>query len=213
MRIVMHGHSCFEFSASGTIIVIDPHDGKSIGIKPPSVYANYVLMTHSHYDHSAARVVQGKHKDYMAVNGEFELGDVRVEGIPTYHDHNKGEDRGPNTMYTFTMDGISICHCGDLGCMPPDDVIERLHGVDLMFVPVGEVFTMPLDEVKQLIMRVNPNIVVPMHYRIGGLSLPLSPLDEFLDMIPDEAVVYMGSEIELTRDDLPDVKECWVFQR
>ncbi len=213
MRIVYHGHACVEFGDSRLTVVIDPHDGKSIGIKAPNAHADVVLMTHDHYDHCAARVIQGTHTDIMAQEGEFEVKGLRVEGIRTYHDHNNGEDRGINTIYLFEMDGLRICHCGDLGCIPSDEIVSRLRGVDIIFIPVGEVFTMPLPEVRQFLERVNPNIIIPIHYRVGGLSIPLSPLDDFLDLIPDEAVEYIGNEIDLLPDDLSDIKECWVFSR
>ena len=211
MRIVQHGHSCFEFADSRLTVVIDPHDGKSIGIRPPVVSADLVLMTHPHYDHNASRVVRGAHEDVMARLGEFEAKGLRVVGLPSFHDHSMGEDRGPNTIYLFEMDGLTICHCGDLGCIPDDGVMAAIKGVDLLFVPVGEVFTMPLPEVREFLERVNPHIIVPMHYRVGGLSIPLSPLDDFLAMIPEDAVAYIGNEIDLMPEDLPEMKECWVF--
>jgi len=213
MRVVTHGHSCFEYSNSKLTVVIDPHDGKSIGIKAPTASADVVLMTHPHYDHSAARVIRGNHTDVMSRNGEFDVKGLHVTGIPTFHDSHGGEEKGGNTMYLFEMDGISICHCGDLGAIPSDDALRLIKGVDMLFVPVGEVMTMPLDQVRRFIELVNPRIIVPMHYRIGGLSLPLSPLDDFLAMIPDEAVEYMGSEVDLLPEDFSDNKECWIFNR
>ena len=213
MRIVMHGHSCFEFSDSERTVVIDPHDGKSIGIKAPNASADIVLMTHGHYDHCAARVIRGNHTDIMSRNGPFEVKGMEFLGIPTFHDHVGGEDRGRNTMYRFEMDGISICHCGDLGCIPDDDAIAAIRGIDMLLLPVGEVITMPMPEIREFIEKVNPRITVPMHYRVGGLSMPLSPLDDFLEMIPEEAVVYMGNEIDLLPDDFSENKECWVFNR
>ncbi len=213
MRIVYHGHACFEFVDSRISVVIDPHDGKSIGIKAPNASADIVLMTHNHYDHCASRVIRGNHTDVMSQNDDFEVNGFHVTGLSTYHDHNNGEDRGMNTMYIFEMDGLRLCHCGDLGCVPSDDIIEMIRGIDIIFVPVGEVFTMTIQEARSFIERVNPTVVIPMHYRVGGLSIPLSPLDDFLDMIPDEAVEYVGNEIDVIKDDLSEIKECWVFSR
>ena len=213
MRIVHHGHSCFEFADSRITVVVDPHDGKSIGIRPPTASADVVLMTHDHYDHASARSIRGNHTDILSRNGVFEVKGHSFEGIPTFHDHSNGEDRGMNTMYLFEMDGLSFCHCGDLGSIPSDDVIERIKGVDFLFVPVGEVITMTVEEVAEFVKLVNPNVIVPMHYRVGGLSLPLSPLDDFLAMIPEEFVEYIGNEIDILPDDMSDIKECWVFSR
>lgn len=86
MRMRWHGHSCFEFEDSSLTVVIDPHDGRSLGIKPPAASADVVLMTHDHYDHRASRVISGNHEDIMARNGPFEVKGLSVEGFSTYHD-------------------------------------------------------------------------------------------------------------------------------
>ena len=212
MLIRWHGHACFEFSDGETTVVIDPHDGRSLGLKPPMATANVVLMTHDHYDHNASRVIKGEHKDFKLELGEFETcNGLRVTGYPSWHDHSEGSERGPNTIYKFVMDGISVCHCGDLGCIPSDDVIQAIKGADFMFIPVGEIYTMEIAEVKKFIELVNPRIIIPMHYMVGGLSFRLSPLDKFLEIIPDEATDYIGNELDIMVSDLPETKECWIF--
>lgn len=213
MRIRWHGHACFEFGDADRTLVLDPHDGRSIGIKPPVTSADIVLMTHNHYDHNAVRTISGKHTDVMSRTGIFEVKGFVVEGLPTYHDTSFGNERGTNTMYLFEMDGISVCHCGDLGDIPDNDVMTRIKGVDILLVPTGEVFTMILPKVKRFVEMVNPSVVVPMHYRVGGLSIPISPLDDFLDLIPDDNIDYVGNEIEISMDDISGIKACWVFDR
>lgn len=213
MRLRWQGHACFELDDGVHTIVIDPHDGKSIGIKAPIASANAVLMTHNHYDHNVSRVIRGNHKDFLAIEGEFDANGVMVEGIPTYHDAANGSERGINMMYLFTMEDMRFCHCGDLGSIPDPAVIDKIHNCDVLFVPAGEVITMEMDQVRRLIELVNPNVVIPMHYRVGGLSLPLHSIDGFLDIIPDEAVDYVGNEIEFGIEDITDMKQCWVFDR
>lgn len=212
MRVIWHGHACFEFSNGNTTIVLDPHDGRSLGIRAPTASADTVLMTHDHYDHNASRVIKGEHQDFKFAYGEFEIkGGITVKGYKSWHDHTEGSERGANTIYKFTMDGITVVHCGDLGCLPEQDVISEIKGADLLFLPVGEVYTMTLPEVKTFIEMVNPNVVVPMHYMVGGLSFRLTPLDKFLDMIPNDAVDFIGNELDIQKGDLPSNKECWVF--
>ena len=213
MRIRWHGHACFEFEDSERTVVLDPHDGRSIGIKPPVASADVVLMTHNHYDHNAVRSISGKHTDVLSRNGLFDVKGFTVEGLHTYHDTTHGSERGENTMYLFEMDGISVCHCGDLGAMPDEDVLSKIRGVDILLVPTGEVFTMVLSEVRRFVEEVNPSIVIPMHYRVGGLSIPISPLDDFLELIPEDNIDYVGNEIDVYIDDITDVKACWVFDR
>ena len=213
MRIRWHGHACFEFGDSDITVVVDPHDGRSIGIKPPSVSADIVLITHNHYDHNAVRAVRGNHTDILAQNGLFDVKGLTVEGLQTCHDYSGGTELGMNTMYLFEMDGMTVCHCGDLGCIPDDDVISRIKGVDFLLVPTGEVCTMCMDDVRRFIELVNPNIIIPMSYRVGGLTLPLSTIDDFLQMIPEDAVDYIGNEIDVSPEDIGEIKECWIFDR
>ncbi|MGE4275059.1 MAG: MBL fold metallo-hydrolase [Candidatus Methanomethylophilaceae archaeon] len=210
MRIAWHGHSCFEFS-DGTSVVIDPHDGKSIGITPPSVRADVVLMTHDHYDHNAVRVVRGAHKDFSEKAGEFESGGIHFMGLPSYHDESRGARRGRNTVYRFEMDGIVFCHCGDLGHLPDDFFFYQLGRVDVLLVPVGGVFTLQVDKVLQLVERIAPKIVVPMHYRVGGLSIAVDSLDVFLSRVPEDRVYHVGNMVEIYSDDLQEGTEYWVF--
>ncbi|MBR3409950.1 MAG: MBL fold metallo-hydrolase [Candidatus Methanomethylophilaceae archaeon] len=208
-----HGHACFEFENGEHTVVIDPHDGRSLGIKPPAASADIVLMTHEHYDHRAAWIINGNHEDVMAREGRFSVKGLEVEGFRTFHDTTGGSERGMNTVYLFEMDGLRICHCGDLGCIPGDDIISRIKGVDILMVPTGEVFTMEMRDVRRFIELVNPTITVPMHYRVGGLTLPISTIDDFLEIIPEEYVDYIGNEIDVTPDDLTEMKECWIFER
>jgi L-ascorbate metabolism protein UlaG (beta-lactamase superfamily) len=213
MRMRWHGHACFEFENGEHTVVIDPHDGRSLGIKPPAASADIVLMTHEHYDHRAAWIINGNHEDVMAREGRFSVKGLEVEGFRTFHDTTGGSERGMNTVYLFEMDGLRICHCGDLGCIPGDDIISRIKGVDILMVPTGEVFTMEMRDVRRFIELVNPTITVPMHYRVGGLTLPISTIDDFLEIIPEEYVDYIGNEIDVTPDDLTEMKECWIFER
>ena len=213
MRMRWHGHACFEFENGEHTVVIDPHDGRSLGIKPPAASADIVLMTHEHYDHRAAWIINGNHEDIMAREGRFSVKGLEVEGFRTFHDTTGGSERGMNTVYLFEMDALRICHCGDLGCIPGDDIISRIKGVDILMVPTGEVFTMEMRDVRRFIELVNPTITVPMHYRVGGLTLPISTIDDFLEIIPEEYVDYIGNEIDVTPDDLTEMKECWIFER
>jgi len=213
MQIKWHGHSCFEISNNEVSILIDPHDGKSIGIKPPTSQANIVLITHNHYDHNASRIVKGEKKVASCMEGVESIDGVEVSGYISYHDEEGGQLRGSNIIYKFTLDGISVCHCGDLGDLPPNEVMESIRGVDIIFVPIGEVMTIPLRKLHSFFDAVEPKIIVPMHYRVGGLTLPLGTLDEFLKDVPSESVIYVGNEVELVDEELSDFMGVWVFDR
>lgn len=211
MRIRWHGHACFEVAGS-SVVVTDPHDGKSIGIKPPRASADVVLISHDHFDHNCARMVKGS--DTAVIDQPImtvEKG-VRVEGVEAFHDDQEGAKRGTVNLYRFEMDGFSFCHLGDLGHALDDAQKDRLHRVDFLFVPVGDVFTIGPETARKVIEQVEPRIAIPMHYRTAGLSLSIRPLQDFLDVMGDTPVSRVGNEIDFSGEDLHDAKtEIWVF--
>jgi L-ascorbate metabolism protein UlaG (beta-lactamase superfamily) len=192
--------------------VTDPHDGRSIGIKPPKVTADVVLVSHDHFDHNCSRLVKGP--DAVVVTEPVMTLDkgVRVEGFEAYHDDQGGRKRGKVTLFKFELDGISFCHLGDLGHVVDDSTAEHLAGVNILFVPVGDVFTIGPEAALRVIDKIRPRIAVPMHYRTQGLSLSIRPLQDFLALLDDSRVVKVGNEIDFAADDLPESgTEFWVF--
>jgi len=212
MKVIWHGHSCFEIISDGMTVVTDPHDGKYLGIKPPVASADVVLMTHDHQDHSSSHTIKGTHTDVLARNGKFNTGGKNFEGFPTFHDSEEGIRRGGNTMYRFTADGISICHCGDLGDIPDEEVMEAIHKTDILMVPAGEVYTMESEKMVRFIKKVEPKIVIPMHYSVPGVSIPLRPVEPFLKFLR-YPVENVGKEMDISIEELPKKPECWIFSR
>ena len=213
MRIKWHGHSCFEFIDSKNSVIVDPHDGKSIGIKPPISNAGIVLISHDHFDHNAQRVIKNEHLTLINEKGEHVLKGLKIQCLHSLHDDHGGALRGTNTIHMFNMDGITVCHCGDLGEIPGEDVLREMMKADIVFVPTGELFTLLIPKVKELLNIIKPKVVVPMHYRVGGLTIPLKTLDEFLKDVPEETILYVGNEVDLTSEDVHEFLGIWVFDR
>ena len=209
MRIIWHGHSCFEVR-DGAVLVTDPHDGKSIGIKTPVVKADLVLVSHEHFDHNCTRIVKG---DFHIVREPGEHWDkgVSIFGLSAYHDCESGAKRGRNILFRFIMDGIVFCHCGDLGHQLTDEQIAKLGPVDVLMVPVGGIFTIDSAEAVELIDRIKPRVAIPMHFRMGGLSLSIHTEEEFTTKLPDDRVIRVGNEVEFTSEELPKETEYWIF--
>ncbi|MEM2838959.1 MAG: MBL fold metallo-hydrolase [Thermoplasmata archaeon] len=210
MWIRWHGHACFELRDSATVIM-DPHDGKSIGIPVPTLRGNVVLVSHDHFDHNCVRMVKGS--DISVIREPImtvERG-VRIQGFQTYHDSNAGTKRGNNIVYRMEIDSMSFCHLGDLGHMLSQEHLSQLSPVDVLFIPVGNIFTVDLRTAIDIVKALEPKVVVPMHYRIGGLSLSIRPVDDFLRSFPSDKIVRVGNEVEIKPEDLPDETEVWVF--
>jgi L-ascorbate metabolism protein UlaG (beta-lactamase superfamily) len=211
MKIRWHGHSCFEIS-DGQTVVTDPHDGKSIGIPPPRAKADVIMVSHNHFDHNSVRTVKGASSRVYEKPGRYTDGNIEILGVQSFHDEAQGQKRGPVIIFKFKMDDIRMCHLGDLGCIPDDDVLQQLGEVDVLFVPVGDIFTIDGPRAWRVIDAINPLVAVPMHYRVGGLSLSIKTIDPFLAEAKGKSeIVNVGNEMEFDRTDLPETLTLWVF--
>ena len=209
MYITWHGHACFELG-NEIKILFDPHDGKSIGLKPPIATPDIVLVSHQHFDHNAIRAIHGKFKVYDHV-GEWREGDVEIKGVKAYHDEFGGRRRGEIVMFRVSMEGVNFLHTGDLGHILPDSLIAEVEPVDILFIPVGGVFTVDAKKAYRIVEKLEPKVVIPMHYRVGGLTLSINTVEPFLAMFPEEDVVHVGKSIEFEKEDLPEKLSVWVF--
>lgn len=210
LQIRWHGHSCFEITNDVTVMT-DPHDGKSIGIPAPNVFADIILVSHNHYDHnSGIKTIEKEGSKVVTDERKKTIGSVEIKGIASFHDDSKGMKRGKNIIYKFTVDDITFCHLGDLGHELDSETLEQIGAVDILFVPVGGTFTLDAAHAWKTIQAIQPKIVIPMHYKISGLSIPLAGVDSFLDQSQIH-VARVGNEIDIEKDDIPQEQEVWVF--
>lgn len=211
MRVRWQGHSCFEIGGSVTVVT-DPHDGKSLGIPPPHVKGDLVLVTHDHFDHNAVTLVKGPNTSVISKPIMTVEHGVRVEGMTAAHDANGGSKRGQITIFKFELDGFTFCHLGDLGHELDESLSEKISPVDFLFVPVGDVFTVGPEAAKRVVESVSPRIAVPMHYRVSGMSLSIKPVQNFLKLFDQSVVMKVGNEVDFSQEDLPSSgTEIWVF--
>lgn len=132
-------------------------------------------------------------------------------GIKAFHDDQQGKKRGDVILFKFKTGGVVFCHLGDLGHKLDKDVINQLGKIDVLFVPVGNVFTIGPNEAWEVINSIKPKVAIPMHYRVGGLSLSIKPVDFFLKEVGEESIVRVGNEMDFESEDLPENLEIWVF--
>lgn len=203
MKIRYLGHSCFLLTEStGTRILTDPYG--DVGFKMPRVEADVVSVSHGHYDHNNVKAVGGN-PVVLDKDGQYEVGGVEIIAVKSYHDNANGEERGENLIFKFRLDGIEVCHLGDLGEECSSSLIEMLLPVHVLLIPVGGKYTIDSEQAKEYVDRIMPSIVIPMHYKSKGLSLDIDKPDAFLSEFEEEDVEETGaSEIELTRDDIDE---------
>src|SRR3989304_3652494 len=116
MEITWLGHSCFRIRGKEVTIITDPYD-KSLGYTLGKPTANIVTVSHHHPGHDCVAMVSGKPK-IVDGPGEYEISDVIITGIPSFHDERTGAIRGKNTAYLIQIDEVAVCHLGDLGHVP-----------------------------------------------------------------------------------------------
>jgi L-ascorbate metabolism protein UlaG (beta-lactamase superfamily) len=184
MHITWHGQSFFQIQTSAnkgeqTTLCIDPFD-ESLGIKPPSLAADILLITHDHADHNNKKAIKG---DYFTVDGpgEYEVKEIFIQGIPSFHDEEQGKKRGVNTIYVIEMEEMRLCHLGDLGQKElTSEQIEKIGDIDILMIPVGGEYTLDAKRANHVIAQIEPKIAIPMHYALPKVKDKLDSVDLFL---------------------------------
>jgi len=179
MDIKWLGHSCFLLKGKGGTIITDPcHPDTGYRLTGPK--ADIVTVSHFHPGHSYIEGVAGGAKEIKSP-GEYEIGGTFITGVSVFHDNEKGGLRGKNTVYITELDDITLCHLGDLGHPLGPQLVEELGDIHILFLPVGEVSTIPVDTAVEIVRQLAPLIVIPMHYRTEVVTRELSPVDKFLE--------------------------------
>jgi L-ascorbate metabolism protein UlaG (beta-lactamase superfamily) len=183
MDIIYLGHSSFKIKTKTATLITDPFDPAMVGLKYSGVTGDIVTISHDHKDHNAGTRVSGVRK-IVDGPGEYEIMGVSIMGYPSFHDSQKGEARGKNTIYVIEADGLRIVHLGDLGHQLSEDMVNEIGDTDVLFVPVGGEFTIGPKEASQAISEIDPFFVIPMHYQVEGLNpetfSKLLPVESFL---------------------------------
>jgi len=215
MKIKWLGHSAFAITSSdGTAILTDPYRpgafGGAIRHAPIRERFDVVTVSHKHADHDGVDGLAGNPTVVDTV-GHCESQGVPIDGIATFHDKSGGSQRGSNIVFCLNVDGLRVCHLGDLGHIPDDATCAALGDVDVLLTPVGGTFTIDANEAWQLIEKLRPSVVIPMHFKTPKIGFDLASIDKFTAGKPN--VVQAGSsEVELTRETLPPKLQVIVLE-
>lgn len=214
MEVSYLGHSSFKIRGKNATLVTDPYSSEMLGLKFPKVEADMVTISHAHEDHNKKEEVEGSPFVIFAP-GEYEVKGVSVFGIASFHDSSAGAERGPNTIYLIEMDGLRICHLGDLGHKLSDSQLEELDGVDILLLPVGGTYTLGPKEASEVISQLEPKIVIPMHYRPPkadqAVLEKLAELSEFTKQMGEKVQVL--PKLQVIQDQLPEEMQIIVLER
>ena len=201
MKLKYLAHAAFLITADdGTRIITDPYTtGKDINYGNIDAPADIVTVSHEHGDHNNAAAIRGNPqvvRDTATVKG------ITIRAIPTAHDEKGGSERGRNNIYCFEVDGIRVCHLGDLGHLLTDNQVADIGKVNVLLIPVGGFFTIDARTAQKVSEQIGAPVIIPMHYKTERFNLPISGLKGFLKD-KDNVIRVGSSEVTLNLAELP----------
>ena len=232
MDIYFYGQACVRLKGRNASVLIDPYKEEFTGLKlPRELSADLAISTHNHDDHNNLDIVTGA-QIKITGPGEYEVKGVSVVGVSTFHDKQshvpdgtwqslpsadaegkeEGSQRGRNTVYNVSIDGLNIVHLGDLGHKLSEEQIDEIGETDILLVPVGGVYTIDAKTASDVVSQLEPKIVIPMHYKLPGLKFELDPVENFLKEMGFDAVEPLP-KLSVTKDKLPDELQVVVLNK
>ncbi len=212
MKIKWLGHASFLITSdTGIKIITDPYTPGGFGLDYGEIKesADIVTVSHEHGDHNNAAAVGGNPE---VVKEAAEIKGIKFNGIPTYHDEAGGNQRGNNVIFCFEVDGVKVCHLGDLGHQLSEQQVAEIGKVDILLIPVGGNFTVDAKVATEVCGKLAPKVILPMHYQNERCSgFPVVGVDEFLQgktgvSRPD------ASETEFKQGELPATTQIMVLK-
>lgn len=212
MKIKWLGHASFLItSESGLKVITDPYSrGGGINYGPIREAADIVTVSHKHQDHDNVGAVKGK-PVVVDAPGPRTVKGVELLGVPCYHDGAGGAERGTNIIFCFIIDGVRVCHLGDLGHELDAATVQEVGPVDVLLVPVGGFYTIDSRQAAAVVVALKPRVVIPMHVKSAGCDYPIAGVEEFLAGRSNVRRVD-ASEIEIRKDGLPAGTETVVLR-
>lgn len=219
MKVRWLGHSCFLLtSASGSTLLTDPYDSAAYPATllhrplddPPGIAPDVVTVSHGHKDHGNVEALSGTPEIVMTPRARQAAG-FNIRGVESFHDIEHGALRGDNIIFLIEVDGLVVCHLGDLGHELEPAQAETVGVIDVLMIPVGGNFTIDAAAATRVWQQLSPPVTIPMHYRNAKCLFKIDGVERFTEGKP--AVETPGvSEIELTKENLPVSPKIFVLE-
>ncbi|MFH0800968.1 MAG: MBL fold metallo-hydrolase [bacterium] len=202
MKILYLAHASFLItSESGFKVITDPY-GPDLGYRLPNKSADVVLVSHDHHDHNNISSVIGR-TTVLNGAGTHRVGEAAFRGILGSH----GGSRGQVILFTWEMDGLKLCHLGDLGTTLSPEQVREIGAVDVLFVPVGGHYTLDAAGAHEVAGQLQARVVIPMHFLTGQIDrtrFPIEGVERFTEGRKNVRRVRT-SEVDLSSASLPNV--------
>lgn len=214
MKVKWLGHAAFLITSDeGTKVVTDPYQSGQFGLDYGKIEdaADIVVVSHDHADHNYVQGVPGS-PQVVKGSGTQQAKGIEFKGIASYHDDSGGGQRGPNDIFCFTVNGVRVCHLGDLGHMLSEQQLAEIGEVDVLLTPMAGNFTIDAATASRTVERIKPRVVIPMHFKTGKCSsFPVTDVEPFL--AGKKNVKRMDTvEVEFKQGQLPEATEIVVLK-
>ena len=215
MKIDFLAHAAFLFTdEEGHRFMIDPYESGGfsgrVGYSPIDIAPDAIIITHDHLDHSHTKTIPG---NFEVIRHEGNIFGVPVRSVQVYHDMQQGTRFGGIIdAKIFTIDGITICHCGDIGeLLDEPEKCAAFGDIDILIVPTGGYYTLGPEGAAKVTRKLNPKIVIPCHYKTSKCGFDIAPVEPFLNYF-EEVHQVSDSSIDLFKDMLPKTTQCLVLK-
>lgn len=189
MRVRYLGHACFEITTKqGLKVITDPYT--KVGYElPKGLTADIVTVSHGHFDHCFTQAIATRH--VLSETGVCSIEGVDFNGISSFHDPEEGALRGKNIIYKMSVDGVTLCHMGDIGEECCERIAKEIGEVDVLFIPIGGTYTIDAVGATKYINRLQPKVVIPMHFKPADGVLNITDINSFTNLYPTNAIQFL----------------------
>jgi hypothetical protein len=164
MIITYHGIEFFKVQFGDTIVAFNPVS-KDSKFKAAKFGSDIALVSLNNKDMNGADNLSFGERQPFVISGpgEYEIKDIFIKGLKSNSDY--GEKGKINTIYSVIMENINMCFLGALADKDlPDATKEALGDIDILLVPIGSDGVLSPAESYKLAVKLEPRIIIPMHY-------------------------------------------------